>query len=77
MTIAELLKQEKGKYTNYELHYKEYAKYIPFSHTTGRKLEDMKVISYKYKESESHSFDLNLKYCGKRKDKVLIIIWGK
>lgn len=77
MTIAELLKQEKGKYTYYELHYKEYAKYIPFSHTTGRKLEDMKVITYKYKESESHSFDINLKYRGKRKDKVLIIIWEK
>lgn len=77
MNVAELLKKEKGKYTIYELHYQKFAKYCPFAFTTNRKLENMKVISYLYKESEGHKFDLNLKYQGKTKDKKLIIVWEK
>ena len=77
MTIAELLKQEKGKYTNYEFHYKEYAKYIPFTFINGRKNEDMKVVKWFYRESEGHSFGMDLKYRGKTKDKTLVIVWER
>ena len=77
MTVKELLKREKGKYTNYELHYQEFAKYTPFSFVNSRKLEDMNVISYHYKDSEGICFDLNLKYKGKRKDHTLIIVWER
>lgn len=77
MNVKELLKKEKGNYTNYELHYKKYAKYIPFSFINGRKEEDMKVVKYFYKEIESLSCDMNLKFKGKTKDKTLIIVWER
>lgn len=77
MNVKELLKKEKGNYTNYELHYKKYAKYIPFSFINGRKEEEMKVVEYFYKEGESLSFDMNLKFKGKTKDKTLIIVWER
>lgn len=76
MNVAELLKQEKGKYTSYEPHYKE-LKNTPFAYINGRKLEDMKVISYHYNYGESLAFGLDLKFKGKSKDKVLVIIWER
>lgn len=77
MTVKDLLKKEKGKYTNYELHYKERGKYCPFAFTSNRKLEQMKVISYSYLEKEGWAFDINLRFKGKRRDKTLIIVWEK
>lgn len=77
MNVKELLQQEKGKYTIYELHYKEYAKYIPFSFINGRKEQDMKVVKYFYKYDEGLSFDMKLNFKGKTKDKKLVIVWDK
>ena len=76
MNVAQLLKQEKGRYTLYEPHYKE-LRTIPFSHMNSRKLEDMKVLSYFYREDEGLSFDMNLKFKGKTNDRTLVIIWDK
>jgi hypothetical protein len=76
MNVAQLLKQEKGRYTLYEPHYKE-LRTIPFSHMSCRKLEDMKVLSFFYREDESLSFDINFKFKGIRNDKTLVIIWDK
>lgn len=76
MNVAQLLEQEKGKYTLYEPHYKE-LNTIPFSHMNSRKLEDMKVLSYYYREDESLAFGMNLQFKGKRTDKTLVIIWDK
>lgn len=77
MNVKELLKKEKGNYTNYELHYKKYAKYIPFSFINGRKEQDMKVVEYFYKEQEGLYFDMKLNFKGKIKDNTLIIVWDR
>ena len=74
MTVAELLKKEKGKYTNYQLHYKT-RKNTPFYFINGRKNENMSVIDWYYDKSESLQFDLKFKFKGKRQDNTLIIIW--
>lgn len=76
MNVAQLLKQEKGRYTLYEPHYKE-LRSIPFSHMSCRKLEDMQVLSYFYREDESLAFDMNLKFKGKTNDRTLVIVWDK
>ena len=76
MNVAQLLEQEKGKYTLYEPHYKE-LRNIPFSHINGRASKDMKVLSYYYREDESLAFDMNLQFKGIRTDRTLVIIWDK
>ena len=76
MNVAQLLRQEKGKYTLYEPHYKELTS-IPFSHMSCRKLEDMQVLSYFYREGKSWSFDMNFKFKGIRNDRTLVIVWDK
>ena len=77
MNVKQLIKQEKGKYTNYELHYQKYAKYIPFTFINGRKEQDMKVVEYFYKDGESLSFDMKMKFKGKTKEHTLIIVWER
>ena len=77
MNVKDLLQKEKGKYTNYELHYKQYAKYIPFAFINGRKEIDMKVVEYFYKDSNGMLFDMKLNFKGKTKDKTLIIVWSR
>lgn len=77
MTVAELLEQEKGKYSLHELHYQKFGKYAPFAFTTNRKFEDMKVVEYRFKEIPGMLFDLKMNYLGVKKDNTLIIVWEK
>lgn len=77
MTVQELLNKEKGKYSNYEMHYKQYAKYIPFTFMNGRRNNEMIVVDYFYLDEETQSFDVKLNFKGKIKEHTLIIVWDK
>ena len=77
MTVSQLLIKEKGKYTNYELHYKEYAKYIPFTFINGRKYDELEVVDYFYQSDTSYGFNMKLEFKGKKQDHTLIIVWKR
>lgn len=77
MNVSQLLKKEKGKFTNYEMHYLKYAKYIPFTFINGRKNDEMEVIDYFYKDNVGYEFNLNCEFKGKKQEHTLIVVWKK